>query len=223
MQETEGVIKYHLDHRQTATNPDWPLSTMNSWRCLLYKLELIGQTPTRYMGYGYGNISQRFIGEQFIISGTQTGGLTELSAQHYCLVEKADINNNSLYSSGSCKPSSEALSHASIYQQDPTIHCVIHVHSPEIWHATKELKLAHSAKNIAYGTPEMARAIGKLIHSEELKQRGLFTLLGHEDGVIAFGQDFPEATCALITALANAKECAFDKIRNFNLHSDARI
>ena len=206
MQETEGVIKYHLDHRHTAANPDWPLTTMNSWRCLLYKLELIGQNPARYMGYGYGNISQRFTSEQFIISGTQTGGLAELSAQHYCLVEKADINSNSLYSSGSCKPSSEALSHASVYQQDPTIQCVIHAHSPEIWQATQELKLAHIPETIAYGTPEMARAIGELLHSGALKQQALFTLLGHQDGVISFGQSFSEAACVMIKALASAKQ-----------------
>lgn len=205
MQETEGVIKYQLTHRQAATSPDWPLATMNSWRCLLYKLELIGQHPTRYMGYGYGNISQRYTGEQFIISGTQTGGLAELSAAHYCVVEKADTNSNSLHSSGPCKPSSEALSHASVYQQDPAIQCVIHVHSPEIWHATKALKLAHTPLDIAYGTPEMAFAIGELCHSEVVKQRALFTLLGHEDGVIAFGQSFPQAACTLITTLANAK------------------
>jgi len=206
MQETEGVIKYHLDHRQTEAKPDWSLTTMNSWRCLLYKLELIGQNPKRYMGYGYGNISQRFTDEQFIISGTQTGGLAELSEQHYCLVENADINSNSLYSSGPCKPSSEALSHASLYQQDLAIQCVIHAHSPEIWHSTKALKLAHTSATIAYGTPEMARGIGELLHAKELKQQGLFTLLGHEDGVISFGQNFPEAACTMIRALANAKQ-----------------
>ncbi|OQK17919.1 hypothetical protein AU255_08675 [Methyloprofundus sedimenti] len=210
IQETEGVIKYRLHHEVTTAHSDWNIATINTWRTLLYQLQLIGQQTDRYMGYGYGNISQRFKGEQFIISGTQTGGLAELTEVHYCLVEKADINSNHLYSSGPCKPSSEALSHASVYQQDQTIQCVIHAHSPEIWHATKALKLAHTALDVTYGTPEMALAIGELFHSEALKQRALFTLLGHEDGVLAFGQSFPQAACTIITTLANAKTHAYN-------------
>ncbi len=206
MQETEGVIKYHLDHRQTAANPDWPLTTMNSWRCLLYKLELIGQTPKRYMGYGYGNISQRFTDEQFIISGTQTGGISKLLAQHYCLIEKVDLAHNQVDSSGPCQPSSEALTHASVYAQSKTINCVIHAHSPEIWQATQALQLPHTTPNIAYGTPEMAEAVSQLFQSKQLKKTSIFTMLGHEDGVVAFGHDFAQTACALINILAASKQ-----------------
>jgi len=124
MQETEGVIKYQLHHKSARANVAWNIYTMNIWRTLLYQLELIGQQADRYMGYGYGNISQRFNGEQFIISGTQTGGIIELSHDDYCLVETADLSNNSLYSTGPCKPSSEALSHASVYTQDMNIQCI---------------------------------------------------------------------------------------------------
>jgi len=206
MQETEGVIKYHLDHRQTSANPDWPLSSMNSWRCLLYKLELIGQNPKRYMGYGYGNISQRFTNKQFIISGTQTGGISNLLAQHYCLIEKVDLTHNQVDSSGPCLPSSEALTHASVYAQSKTINCVIHAHSPEIWQATQALQLPHTTPNIAYGTPKMAEAVSQLFQSEQLKQASIFTMLGHEDGVVAFGHDFAQTACALINILAASKQ-----------------
>ncbi|MBE0470907.1 MAG: class II aldolase/adducin family protein [Methyloprofundus sp.] len=206
MQETEGVIKYHLNHRQTAANPDWSLAAMNSWRGLLYKLELIGQNPARYMGYGYGNISQRFIGEQFIISGTQTGGISKLLAQHYCLIEKVDLAHNQVDSSGPCQPSSEALTHASLYAQSTTINCVIHVHSPEIWQATQALQLPHTPANIAYGTPAMAETVGRLIQSEQLKQQALFTMLGHHDGVVAFGHDFAQTACVLLNILAASKQ-----------------
>lgn len=205
MQETEGVIKYQLHHKSTATLPKWDMSAINTWRTLLYQLKLIGQQPEHYMGYGYGNISQRYKNEQFIISGTQTGNIAELSADNYCLVTATDLTNNTLYSTGGCKPSSEALSHASIYAQDKKIHCVIHAHNPDIWQATHALKLANTPKNIAYGTPEMADAIRQLFKSGQLAQQNLFTLLGHEDGVISFGLDFPQAAFAMINTLANAK------------------
>lgn len=206
MQETEGVIKYHLNYKQTAANSDWPLATMNSWRCLLYKLDLIGQNPARYKGYGYGNISQRLTGEQFIISGTQTGGISHLHAQHYCLIEKVDLARNQVDSSGPCQPSSEALTHASVYAQSKKINCVIHAHSTEIWQATQALELPHTLANIAYGTPEMAEAVNQLFQSEQLQQHSLFTMLGHEDGVIAFGDDFAQTACTLINLLAKSKQ-----------------
>lgn len=205
MQEIEGVIKYRLHHKSSATPLEWDIIEMNSWRTLLYQLELIGQQSDRYQGYGYGNISQRYSDTEFIISGTQTGGMSKLSAEHYCLVTATDLSNNTLYAEGLCKPSSEALSHASVYAQDKKIHCVIHAHSLDIWQASKALKLAHTPKNIAYGTADMAHAISRLFKSGELRQQSLFTLLGHEDGVISFGADFTQAAFVMINTLANAK------------------
>ena len=206
MQETEGVIKYHLHHKSTVANAEWNIATINSWRTLIYQLQLIGQQADRYLGYCYGNISQRLKDEQFIISGTQTGGIAELSLENYCLVEASDLINNSLYSTGPCKPSSEALSHASVYTQDKNIQCIIHAHSPEIWLATEALKLACTPKDIAYGTPAMAYAISQLFLSGQLEQQNVFTMLGHEDGVISFGNDFPHAAFAMINTLASAKQ-----------------
>jgi len=209
MQEIEGVIKYQLQHTNRVANSRWNIVAINTWRTLLYQLQLIGQQADRYMGYGYGNISQRTQGEQFIISGTQTGRLAELSIDNYCLVEAADLINNKLYSTGPCKPSSEALSHASVYAQDKKILCVIHAHSPEIWQATQALKLAYTPKDIAYGTPEMAYEINQLFNSGKLDQQLLFTMLGHEDGVISFGENFPQAAFSMINTLANAKQQHF--------------
>ena len=206
MQETEGVIKYQLHHQTTTANPEWDIAAINTWRTLLYQLKLIGQQADRYMGYGYGNISQRTQDEQFLISGTQTGGIAELSAKNYCLVKATDLINNTLYSSGPCQPSSEALSHASVYSQDKTIQCIIHAHSPEIWKATKALKLACTPKDAAYGTPDMAYAISQLFSSGQLEQQALFTMLGHEDGVVSFGQNFPQAACIMISTLAMARQ-----------------
>ncbi len=203
--EAEGVTKYHLYHQPAVADPLWNLTIINNYRTRLYQVGMIGQSPERYMGLGYGNISQRYNGEQFIISGTQTGGVPELSMEHYCLVTKADLVMNTLYSIGPCNPSSEALSHASVYQQDQMIQCVIHAHSPMIWHATKALKLAHTSESVAYGTPAMAHAINDLFNMGQLAQVPLFTLLGHEDGVIAFGQSFPQAFAVMIRTLTSAK------------------
>lgn len=206
MSETEGVIKYQLHHTHSPLPAQIALAELNAWRTMMFKLNLIGQNPQRYQGYGFGNISQRLNSEnlQFVISGTQTGHLSVLSRHDYSLVTQAIPKQNTLFSSGETQSSSEALTHASVYLQNPDIQAVIHVHCPEIWQQTQALNLAHTAADVAYGTPEMAAAVTQLFKSENWQQSAVFTLLGHEDGVIAFGTSLSQAACALITELAKA-------------------
>lgn len=201
MTETEGVIKYQLHHKFSKLPSKINLSEINHYRSLVYDLALIGQNPNRYLGYGYGNISQRHENNQFIISGTQTGNKPYLSPADYCLVTDTHLPQNALYSTGECKPSSEALSHASVYTKNKSIQCVIHAHNPEIWHASQQLKLPYTSETISYGTPEMAEAIAQLIAESCY---GVFTMMGHEDGVIAYGENFPDTFALLEKTLRDA-------------------
>lgn len=206
MNEREGVIKYRLDHHDNDLASTIDISQINAWRSLLYRLKLIGQSVDQYHGLGYGNISQRLHRnqQQFLISGTQTGHLQVLQRNHFAIVEKASPIHNTLSSRGSCKPSSEALTHASIYRHDPSAQAVIHVHCPEIWRHTHDLQLPHTRADIAYGSVEMAGAVERLFASGELKKMPIFSMLGHEDGIVAFGDSVTAAALTLLTQLANA-------------------
>lgn len=209
MSEQEGVIKYKLIHLNHPLDKHISISEINSWRHILFKLGLIGQHPDRYAGYGFGNISQRinhppFETQQFIISGTQTGAIQTLTKKHYCCVLEANPDLNSIKSSGEIQPSSEALTHASVYQHDNTIQSVIHVHNPDIWNNTQQLKLAHTTADIPYGTPEMANKVRYLLQSKNIKNTGIFSMLGHEDGIIAFSDSIQKAAHLLIDYYAKA-------------------
>lgn len=206
MTEQEGVIKYQLEHSQQPINQPYSYAEINAWRTIAVRLDLIGQSPARYHNIGFGNISQRLSpdSEQFIISGSQTGHLQQLGPEHFCLVVKAEPHQNRLQSRGLCKPSSESLTHASVYTQNRAIQAVIHAHSPEIWRHTVALTLPHTTADIAYGTVEMAEAVAQLFQSGELTQNAIFTMLGHEDGVVAFGRTLQEAAWELINCLSLA-------------------
>lgn len=206
MKEQEGVIKYQLDHTQQPISQPFPFTEINAWRTIAVRLDLIGQSPERYDNIGFGNISLRIDphSAQFIISGTQTGHIEQLDPEHYCLVVKAEPHQNRLESCGLFKPSSESLTHASVYAQDNTIQAIIHAHSPEIWKHTVTLGLPHTTADIPYGTVEMAAAVEQLFQSGELAQTSLFTMLGHEDGVVAFGRNMEEAAWELINCLSLA-------------------
>jgi ribulose-5-phosphate 4-epimerase/fuculose-1-phosphate aldolase len=205
--EQEGVIKYQLQHRIAALPELLPLSEINAWRTVLFRLGLIGQRADKYGGLGFGNLSCRLKGigdNAFVISGTQTGHLAELDAGHYAIVTAAIPLQNRLESFGLCQPSSEALTHGMVYQQHHSIQAVIHVHSPELWRTTAALKLPHTDLNIAYGTPDMAAAVAELFSSGQLAQAGVFSMLGHEDGVVSFGLSLADAAILLIRRLADA-------------------
>jgi ribulose-5-phosphate 4-epimerase/fuculose-1-phosphate aldolase len=206
MKELEGVIKYQLEHTLKPINEKFSLSEINAWRTVIFRLGLIGQNPERYNSLGFGNISQRLSPQssQFVISGSQTGHIEHLSPEHYCLVVKADPRKNRIQSCGLYKPSSEAMTHASIYAQDSNIQVVIHVHSPEIWNNTAALNLTHISADIPYGTVAMATAVERLFQSGKFQQTSLFTMLGHEDGVVSFGRNMPEAAWELIKYLSLA-------------------
>ncbi|MGR8931188.1 MAG: class II aldolase/adducin family protein [Gammaproteobacteria bacterium] len=206
MNGQEGVIKYSLEHSRSDLEGSIDISRINAWRHMLFKLNLIGQSPEKYQGAGYGNISQRLYpgALPFLITGTQTGHLEYLKAEDFAIVEAAFPKHNAIRSRGPCKPSSEALTHAAVYQYAPGTRAVIHVHCPEIWLHTKELRLPYTNAEISYGTADMAEAVKVLFASGQVKKVPIFCMLGHEDGVVAFGDTLENAALTLLGELANA-------------------
>ncbi len=210
--EPEGVIKFDLDFKQTPFPETRDLRALIAWRAVLHRLRLIGQDPLRYGGLGFGNISQKIVEKPvsaegmhpMIISGTQTGAEERLDETHFCIVKESSIWHNRIVAEGPVKPSSEALTHAAVYCCDPEIRFVMHVHSPEIWCATQKLSIPSIAKTIAYGTPAMADAVYDLILSQGNPATGIFSMLGHEDGILSYGITAENAGNLLIDTLARA-------------------
>ncbi len=49
-------------------------------------------------------------------------------------------------------------------------------------------------KNIAYGTPQLAKNIDELLKNDQtLKREKIFVTAGHEDGIFVFGETVEEA------------------------------
>lgn len=202
MGESEGVIKYRLDYRAApaVATPGW--AELNAWRSLLWRLQLIGLDPARYGGLGYGNLSLRQDGRRFLVTGTQTGHLPHLAAEHYVQVLQADPAQNFLQAEGPLPPSSEALSHAAVYAASPQARCVVHGHCPEIWQRAENLGLPCVTADIAYGTPAMAAAVSAMAAAQP--EQGLLAMLGHQDGLLAWGVSPEQACLPLLRCLAQA-------------------
>jgi ribulose-5-phosphate 4-epimerase/fuculose-1-phosphate aldolase len=224
MPQQEGVIKFQLDF--TAAPPALDASAdaafieavveawadLQRWRARLYRLQLIGQDPARYGGYGYGNLSHRLPPDDapphqrpFLISGSQTGDLAELGPEHYAVVEACYSNENRIVAHGPLRPSSESLTHGAVYDLDPAIRCVLHVHSPEIWQRATQLDLPTTLASVPYGSPEMAAEVARLYAASDLYLRRIFSMGGHEDGIVAFGPSADAAGAVLLDALHAAQ------------------
>jgi len=191
MTGTEGVIKFDLQYQASVPEPGHALDELLRWRDVFFRLGIIGQDPARYDGLAFGNISHRSgPGNQFIISGTQTGGLLHCTPNHYSIVDSCDVATNRVVAHGPVAPSSESLTHGAIYALNERIHCVVHGHVPLTWKQAPALGLPMTPRDVPYGTPQMAHAIAELYREQGQPRQALFVMLGHEDGVIAYGEEF---------------------------------
>ena len=186
----EGYIKYVSDWTPGPAPDAVSTALLDTWRRPLYNAGLIGHYEE--LGVGFGNLSVRF-GEQFIISGTQTGHLATTTADHYALVTSYDIERNRVSSTGPVQASSETLTHAAIYELNNSINAVVHVHSLELWETLRH-RLPTTSANISYGTPEMAREFSRLYSDTTFSTGGIAVMAGHEEGLVSIGATLEDAT-----------------------------
>ncbi len=215
--KTDGVVKYSSRHRET-TFEDAVASVcapvqmaellkemreLDEVRTKLHDLNLIGISSS---GIGFGNISLYVGNKVFVISGSGTGEARILGNGGYCLVQRACPEKNEVCSSGPVPPSSESMTHAAVYSARTEvpipIRCVIHVHSPGLF--AHYLQTAPSTPaSAAYGSPELARAVRRLIPSLSTGN-GFFVLAGHQDGLVFFGDTIRHTWGTILSTLREA-------------------
>lgn len=202
----EGVIRFGYRLAPLGVPIDAALlRRLNAWRHILRRTDLIGETPERYGGNGFGNVSarERPGGGAFVITASQTGRLAALEPEQFVRITACDIERFNACAEGALPPSSETLTHAALYQAAPEVQWVLHGHSPDIFRAAHALGLPTTPADVEYGTAQMARAVAEVIPSAA-GAPFVFVSLGHEDGVFACGAQADGAGAALIAALAQA-------------------
>ncbi len=188
MKET-GVIKFNCNWiKAQPISPDL-LIALNVWRTRMHKLGFIGVNNEEI---GYGNMSIRLSGNQFIITGSATGKIKVLSNKHYTKVVNYDLDKNSLTAEGPILASSESLTHAVIYECDKKVNAIIHIHNTKLWNQLMN-KVPTTNKDVEYGTPAMAMEMKRLFNETDLSKQKILVMAGHQDGIISFGKDLNEA------------------------------
>lgn len=189
----DGVIKYD----RNMFTPSSPLERreyieLEKWREKLFLLALIGEYQTEKIGYG--NLSQRYNFQhlfptksaQFIITSSQTGALPHLNGSNYTRVIESDFEKNSISSMGVAEASSEALTHAAVYESSTQVMAVFHIHDRAIWKGMAKNHFDSTSEKIEYGTLEMAKEVKRIVAN---KPFGQIVMKGHLDGVIIFANE----------------------------------
>lgn len=202
-ENAEGVIRFDLRFRPAAAPPRAFVEPLQVWRQRLVAVGLVGHDPARYGGYGFGNLSLRHRehADAFVITGTQSGHLSELTAADFAIVTDVDVAANRVVAHGGRPPSSEAMTHAAIYTACAAANCVFHVHSPGIFARAPDLDVGRTPALVEYGTPAMAAAMRALL-AVRLRLPDAFVMTSHADGVIAFGRTPDETGSLLLRLLA---------------------
>ena len=197
----EGYIKYHSARRDGVVPESAQLDALNQTRTQLFDLGLIGVYPS---GVGYGNLSIRATGAQFVITASATGGIRTLQNVHYCLVEQFSVAHNQVHSLGTLAASSEAMTHGAIYCANPSVHCVVHVHSRQLFDYWMVNRLLSTSENIPYGTPAMSEKVSRLAVALPLLPV-MFAMAGHDEGMVAYGADVATTLALLLNELKRAQ------------------
>jgi ribulose-5-phosphate 4-epimerase/fuculose-1-phosphate aldolase len=112
-------------------------------------------------------------------------------------VKSFDIAGNSIVSRGLIQASSESMTHGAVYRAGRGVNCVIHIHSKKIFDGMLQDDYPFTPKALAFGTPEIALAIGKCVEkigSDEDK----IVLAGHDGGIIAYGANIERSLHSIL-------------------------
>ena len=198
----EGYIKFSCDWTIGPPPPEELIVELEASRRHLFEHGLIGHD--RDADVDYGNVSVRGpAAGEIIITGTQTGHLPTLSAEHYAKVTDFDFEANRVCCEGAIKASSETLTHAAIYRQNGDINAVLHVHHQVLWEHLYG-RLPTTVAGAAYGTPAMARECDRLYRETDLAVGKILVMGGHPAGLISFGTTPADAEHRLFKQLRSS-------------------
>lgn len=184
-----GYVLFHCEWETAPAPAGEAVEELARWRDRLYREGLVGVYPD---GIGFGNLSRRTTGDAFLVSGTGTGRLHALRAEHFTEVVSCDFAANRLRCRGPVQASSESLSHAAVYRADREAGAVVHVHHAALWERLHG-RAPTTGPQAQAGTPAMAWAIQALLREEAARRAGLLVMGGHPEGLLAWGRTLDEA------------------------------
>ena len=170
----QELIRFKLTLKRASPPTATDVHSLEKWRALFYKLQLVGEYPNEKIGFG--NLSCRLPDKKtFLITGAQTGHLPHLKPHHYCRVTHCDLKRSHVQAEGLIATSIESLAHYELYNSDPNIQYIFQIHHHLLWDY-----LQKNGQELPQGFIKE-------------KENGIFVIKGHQDEIIAFSSSADEA------------------------------
>jgi len=201
----EGVIRfrYTLD----APRPAQALGGLRAAHERGLEEGWLGRDPARYDGLAYGNLSERAgaaADDGFWVTASQRIDQPTLDDSELVLV--AAVDEGAVTAFGRRPPSSETLTHAAVHAHAPAGPlAVLHGHAPALWAAHEHLAWMTTPAHAANGTWAIADAVAECVRAAPAG--GALAMLGHHDGILIWGPDFP----AVLERLTSAQHVLAEK------------
>src|SRR6266496_69088 len=197
-------VRFTCECMRPEITPFAGFAELNAYRRKLCELQLVGMASK---ATGFGNLSR---GEaatcDIYITGSATGGKSELTSADCARVVAYDFERNWLRYEGSAIPSSESLTHAAVYESDTKAGAVIHCHDLKLWAALLD-QIPTSSNSVKPGTREMAHEVMRLFRVTDVHRRRILVMAGHKGGIITFGRNFEDAFTVLMDARMESSTC----------------
>jgi len=185
-----GSVKFKCEQVPIEISRFAGFAELDKYRRKLLDLGMMGVDGN---GIGFGNVSVRDgTTARFYITSSATAGIVELTPADYAKVVAYDFAKNWLRCEGPRVASSESLTHAAVYESDPTARAVIHCHDINLWSALLD-EAPTTPKRVEYGTAEMAYAVQRLFEITDVKTRKIFVMAAHDGGLVTFGKNLQDA------------------------------
>lgn len=85
------------------------------------------------------------------------------------------------------------MTHGVVYDCSKSSIFVFHGHSGVLWKCSKALEIPITRECVESGTPEMAEEVERLFRDTDVAKKGIFSMSGHEGGIVTFGQSAKQA------------------------------
>ncbi len=181
----EGYIKFQFKQVSENCPSLFEVLDLINLRNELFNLGLIGFVDK----ISFGNVSKKLTKNSFIITASNTGNIKTIQPEHLVTILSVDLNLNLVRYSGKLPPSSETLTHYSVYQSFDFAKLAAHFHHSLVWEKLKKF-VPTTPETSEYGTVELANSILEISKTFPFKENyGVICLGGHRDGILVFGAD----------------------------------
>ena len=198
-------VKFTYQRARAEIAPFDALAELNACRRKLLEQRLMGVDSN---GVGFGNLSVRDgVSRNFYITGSATGGLPELTPTDCVRVVAYDFAKNWLRYEGAAVPSSESLTHAAIYESDPTISAVDSLSRLGFVGGRFSIALRQLRRPLLTARRKWRTKSCVCSTISDVRSRKILVMAGHEGGIVTFGKNLEDAFDVLMRERRESSPC----------------